>query len=81
LNNDNNNVKTITMKHISKKEFDRFFTIMKNNPGNTVLENHELYKKELALEANNLMPKELIGNKIKKKDNWSGVYYDIYGSK
>jgi hypothetical protein len=24
---------------------------------------------------------ELLTNKIKKKDNWSGVYYDIYGSK
>ena len=65
------------MKHIPKKEFNRFYTIMKNNPGNTVLENHELYKKEneqiekdmlntaFALEANNLMPKELITNKIK----------------
>ena len=52
------------MKHISKKEFNRFYTIMKNNPGNTVLENHELYKKEVALEANNLMPKELLTNKI-----------------
>ena len=69
------------MKHIPKKEFNRFYTIMKNNPKNTVIENHVLYQKELALEANNLMPKELIGNKIKKKDNWSGVYYDIYGSK
>ena len=53
------------MKHISKKEFNRFYTIMKNNPENTILENHELYKKELALEANNLMPKELLTNKIK----------------
>ena len=26
------------MKHISKKEFDRFYTIMKNNPGKSVLE-------------------------------------------
>jgi len=69
------------MKHIPKKEFNRFYTIMKNNPGNSVIENHVLYSKELALEANNLMPKELIGNKIKKKDNWSGVYYDIHGSK
>ena len=69
------------MKHIPKKEFNRFYTIMKNNPGKSVIENHVLYQKELALEANNLMPKELTGNKIKKKDNWSGVYYDIYGSK
>ena len=53
------------MKHIPKKEFNRFYTIMKNNPGNSVIENHVLYQKELALEANNLMPKELIGNKIK----------------
>ena len=69
------------MKHINKKEFNRFYTIMKENPKNTVIENHVLYQKELALEANNLMPKELLTNKIKKKDNWSGVYYDIYGSK
>ena len=53
------------MKHISKKEFNRFYTIMKNNPKNTVIENHALYQKEVALEANNLMPKELITNKIK----------------
>jgi hypothetical protein len=77
LNNDNINVKTITMKHIPKKEFNRFYTIMKNNPGKSVLEIHNLYKKEneqiekdmlntaIALEANNLMPKELITNKIK----------------
>jgi hypothetical protein len=65
LNNDNINVKTITMKHIPKKEFNRFYTIMKNNPGNSVIENHVLYQKELALEANNLMPKELLTNKIK----------------
>jgi hypothetical protein len=65
LNNDNNNVKLKTMKHINKKEFNRFYTIMKNNPGNSVIENHVLYQKELALEANNLMPKELLTNKIK----------------
>ena len=65
------------MKHIPKKEFNRFYTIMKNNPGKSVLEIHNLYKKEneqiendmlntaIALEANNLMPKELITNKIK----------------
>jgi hypothetical protein len=65
------------MKHIPKKEFNRFYTIMKNNPGKSVLEIHNLYKKEneqieqdmldtaIALEANNLMPKELINNKIK----------------
>ena len=53
------------MKHIPKKEFNRFYTIMKNNPGNSVLENHNLYKKDIALEANNLMPKELLTNKIK----------------
>jgi len=64
------------MKHIPKKEFNRFYTIMKNNPGKSVLEIHNLYKKEneqiekdmlntaIALEANNLMPKELITNKI-----------------
>ena len=62
---DNNNVKTITMKHIPKKEFNRFYTIMKNNPGKSVLEVHNLYKKDIALEANNLMPKELLTNKIK----------------
>ena len=43
---------------------------MKNNPKNTVIENHALYQKELAkateaLEANNLMSKELLTNKIK----------------
>jgi hypothetical protein len=65
------------MKHIPKKEFNRFYTIMKNNPGKSVLEVHNLYKKEneqieqdmldtaIALEANNLMPKELLTNKIK----------------
>ncbi len=53
------------MKHIPKKEFNRFYTIMKNNPGKSVIENHVLYQKELALEANNLMPKELLTNKIK----------------
>ena len=58
------------MKHINKKEFNRFYTIMKENPKNTVIENHVLYQKELAkvkeaLEANNLMPKELLTNKIK----------------
>ena len=58
------------MKHINKKEFNRFYTIMKNNPKNTVIENHALYQKELAkateaLEANNLMSKELLTNKIK----------------
>ena len=65
------------MKHIPKKEFNRFYTIMKNNPGKSVLEVHNLYKKEneqiekdmlntaIALEANNLMPKELITTKIK----------------
>ena len=65
------------MKHIPKKEFNRFYTIMKKNPGKSVLEIHNLYKKEneqiekdmlntaIALEANNLMPKELITNKIK----------------
>ena len=65
------------MKHIPKKEFNRFYTIMKNNPGKSVLEIHNLYKKEneqieqdmldtaIALEANNLMPKKLITNKIK----------------
>ena len=67
------------MKHIPKKEFNRFYTIMKNNPGKSVLEIHNLYKKEneqieqdmldtaIALEANNLMPKELINNKIKQQ--------------
>ena len=67
------------MKHIPKKEFNRFYTIMKNNPGKSVLEIHNLYKKEneqiekdmlntaIALEANNLMPKELITNKIKQQ--------------
>ena len=43
MNNDNINVKTITMKHIPKKEFNRFYTIMKNNPGKSVLEIHNLY--------------------------------------
>ena len=33
------------MKHIPKKEFNRFYTIMKNNPGKSVLEVHNLYKK------------------------------------
>jgi len=53
------------MKITNQKEFNRFYTIMKNNPGNSVIENHVLYSKELALEANNLMPKELLTNKIK----------------
>ena len=53
------------MKHIPKKEFNRFYTIMKNNPGKSVLEVHNLYKKDIALETNNLMPKELLTNKIK----------------
>ena len=52
------------MKHIPKKEFNRFYTIMKNNPGKSVLEIHNLYK---TLRANNLMPKELINNKIKQQ--------------
>tara|TARA_R110002072_G_C7577354_1_gene501711 strand:- start:188 stop:412 length:225 start_codon:yes stop_codon:yes gene_type:complete len=71
---DNINVKLKTMKHIPKKEFNRFYTIMKNNPGNSVLENHVLYAKELAreeahaksLEANvGIWTKEFITNKIK----------------
>lgn len=50
------------MKHISKKEFNDFYTIMKNNSDKSVLEVYNLYK---TLRANNLMPKELINNKIK----------------
>ena len=53
------------MKITNQKEFNRFYTIMKNNPGNSVIENHVLYAKEIALEANSLMPKELLTNKIK----------------
>ena len=62
------------MKHIPKKEFNRFYTIMKNNSRNTVIENHALYQKELAraeahaksLEANvGIWTKEFITNKIK----------------
>ena len=34
------------MKHIPKKEFNRFYTIMKNNPGKSVLEIHNLYYKQ-----------------------------------
>jgi len=66
------------MKITNQKEFNRFYTIMKNNPGNSVLENHVLYAKELAreeaenkqlaksLEANvGIWTKEFITNKIK----------------
>ena len=50
------------MKHINKKEFNDFYTIMKNNSDKSVMEVYTLYKN---LEANNLMPKELLTNKIK----------------
>tara|TARA_R100001369_G_scaffold81100_1_gene111861 strand:+ start:208 stop:408 length:201 start_codon:yes stop_codon:yes gene_type:complete len=66
------------MKITNQKEFNRFYTIMKNNPGNSVLENHVLYAKEQAkeeaeskrlaksLEANfGIWTKEFITNKIK----------------
>jgi len=50
------------MKHINKKEFNDFYTIMKNNSDKSVMEVYTLYKN---LKANNLMPKELLTNKIK----------------
>ena len=68
------NLKVNKMKITNQKEFNRFYTIMKNNPGNSVLENHVLYAKELAreeahaksLEANvGIWTKEFITNKIK----------------
>ena len=43
------------MKHISKKEFNRFYKIMKANPDKSVMALHELYKKDLMHEANNLV--------------------------
>ena len=43
------------MKHIPKKEFNRFYTIMKENPGKSVMALHELYKKDIMHEANNLV--------------------------
>ena len=43
------------MKIISKKEFNRFYRIMKNNPGKSTLALHELYKKDLQNEANGLV--------------------------
>ena len=43
------------MKIISKKEFNRFYKIMKENPGKSVMALHELYKKDIMHEANNLV--------------------------
>ena len=43
------------MKIVSKKEFNRFYTIMKENPGKSVMALHKLYKKDIMHEANNLV--------------------------
>ena len=48
------------MKIISKKEFNRFYKIMKNNPDKSVMELHRLYQKDLMMEANNLMDLEAL---------------------
>ena len=54
------------MKHISKKEFNRFYRIMKDNPGKSVMALHELYKKDLMHEANNLVDINKLTKTIKQ---------------
>ena len=59
------------MKIISKKEFNRFYTIMKNNPGKSVMELHRLYEKDLMMEANNLADlEELHAKTYKPRPQW-----------
>ena len=61
------------MKIISKKEFNRFYKIMKNNPDKSVMELHRLYQKDLMMEANNLVDLQELHNKTINQDHNGGL--------
>ena len=59
------------MKIVSKKEFNRFYKIMKANPDKSVMALHRLYKKDLMHEVNNLVDlEELHAKTYKPRPQW-----------